>query len=61
MAAKMKCAKCGAEIETPKHCNRPMQVQKVRDQNKLVCWMGPGCATAELPQHCGTAMRESAA
>jgi len=61
MAPKMKCSKCGYEAEAPKHCNRPMHVEQVKGQNKLVCWMGPGCGVSDIPAHCGVPMREAAA
>ncbi|HTR61612.1 MAG TPA: hypothetical protein VMH37_07885 [Candidatus Binataceae bacterium] len=56
MAAKLKCPTCGYEQDAPKHCNRPMQIEK----DKLVCWMGADCGTAEIPQHCGAPMRAAA-
>jgi hypothetical protein len=59
MAAKLKCAKCGAEVDTPKHCKRPMHVEKVAGSDKLVCWMGADCGTAEVPMHCGAPMVEA--
>ncbi|HSR57409.1 MAG TPA: heavy metal translocating P-type ATPase, partial [Candidatus Binataceae bacterium] len=58
MDAKLKCGKCGHEATMPPHCNRPMHVDKVNGQNKLVCWMGPGCGVADIPQHCGQPMNE---
>lgn len=61
MAAKMKCVKCGAEVETPKHCKRPMHLEKVAGAEKLVCWMGADCGIAEVPAHCGAAMIEARA
>jgi hypothetical protein len=60
MATKLKCAKCGHELETPKHCNRPMHIEQVSGSEKLVCWMGADCGSADVPQHCGLPMRESA-
>ena len=59
MASKLKCASCGQELETPKHCNRPMHVEQVDGADKMVCWMGAKCGTAEIPQHCGVPMREA--
>ncbi len=56
--AKLKCEKCGAEIPTPRHCDRAMHVETVEGEQKLVCWMGPGCGVADLPQHCGEHMSE---
>ena len=60
MAAKLKCAKCGYEVDTPKHCNRAMHIEKVGSEEKLACWMWADCGTAEIPQHCGGPMREAA-
>jgi Cu+-exporting ATPase len=58
MDSKLKCGKCGEEIATPMHCDRPMHVETVNGAKKLVCWMGPGCGVAELPSHCSTPMHE---
>ena len=58
MDSKLKCEKCGAEIATPMHCNQPMHIETVNGASKLVCWMGPGCGVAEIPQHCGDEMME---
>jgi hypothetical protein len=60
MAAKLKCAKCGHEVDPPNHCNRPMHIEQVSGSEKLVCWMGADCASAEVPKHCGVPMREAA-
>ena len=60
MTAKLKCPTCGHEQEPPKHCNRPMQVEKVGAEDKLGCWMGADCGTAEIPKHCGAPMRAAA-
>jgi hypothetical protein len=60
MAARLKCAKCGYEIDTPKHCNRPMSIEETPGGEKLVCWMGADCGSAEVPVHCGAPMREAA-
>jgi len=38
-----------------------MHIERIGSESKLVCWMGAKCGVAELPQHCGVAMRESAA
>ena len=56
----LKCPTCDYEQDAPKHCNRPMQIAKVSGQDKLVCWMGADCSTAEIPQHCGAPMRVAA-
>jgi Cu+-exporting ATPase len=58
MDAKLKCSKCGYETPMPPHCSRPMHVDKVAGQDKLVCWMGPSCGVADIPQHCGQPMNE---
>nr|MDO8117578.1 hypothetical protein [Candidatus Sigynarchaeota archaeon] len=54
---KLKCQKCGATQDAPKHCGRPMTIQKVDGKSMLVCWMGPGCGKAEIPAHCGMSMK----
>jgi len=58
MDSKLKCGNCGAEIATPMHCDRPMHIEKVDGVEKLVCWMGPGCGVADIPQHCASPMHE---
>jgi len=60
MAAKLKCAKCEHEIDSPRHCNRPMHIENAGGEDKLVCWMGADCGVSEVPQHCGAPMREGA-
>ena len=60
MAAKLKCAKCGHELDTPRHCNRPMNLEKIGTEEKLICWMGADCGTADTPTHCDLPMREAA-
>jgi hypothetical protein len=37
MAAKMKCVKCRPEVDTPKHCKRPIHFEKAAGAEKLVC------------------------
>jgi hypothetical protein len=59
MANKLKCVKCGREIDAPQHCGQAMHTQEVNGQTKLVCHMGPGCSTTDVPTHCGVAMREA--
>ncbi len=61
MASMLKCGKCGHEVAAPTHCNRLMHVERVNSEMKLVCWMGPDCAVAEMPKHCGAPMREASA
>jgi Cu+-exporting ATPase len=58
MDSKLKCEKCGEEIATPMHCDRPMHVETVAGAAKLVCWMGPGCGVADIPAHCSQPMHE---
>jgi hypothetical protein len=58
MDSKLRCEKCGAEVATPTHCDRQMHVETVDGAAKLVCWMGPGCAVADIPAHCGERMHE---
>ena len=58
MDSKLKCEKCGEEIATPMHCDRPMHIETVNGVEKLVCWMGPGCGVADIPTHCGEPMQE---
>lgn len=36
-----------------------MHVEKVGGSDKLVCWMGADCGTAEVPMHCGAPMVEA--
>jgi Cu+-exporting ATPase len=60
VAAKLKCEKCGAEIAMPTHCNRPMHSEKVGNETKLVCWMGPSCGVADIPKHCDAPMHDAA-
>jgi Cu+-exporting ATPase len=58
MDSKLKCEKCGEEIATPMHCDRPMHVETVNGVQKLVCWMGPGCGVLDVPAHCSEPMHE---
>jgi Cu+-exporting ATPase len=58
MDSKLSCEKCGEEIATPMHCDRPMHVEAVNGAAKLVCWMGPGCGVADIPKHCSEQMHE---
>jgi Cu+-exporting ATPase len=60
MATKLKCDKCGAETAMPTHCNRPMHSEKVGNETRLVCWMGPDCGVADAPKHCDAPMHETA-
>jgi Cu+-exporting ATPase len=60
MATKLKCGKCGAETAMPTHCNRPMHSEKVGNETRLVCWMGPDCGVADVPKHCDAPMHETA-
>lgn len=53
---KLKCEKCGHELDVPQHCGQPMHVEKVQEVEMLVCWMGPECSKQNLPRHCGAAM-----
>jgi Cu+-exporting ATPase len=57
METKLKCDKCGFETAMPAHCNRPMHSERVGDETRLVCWMGPNCGVADLPRHCEAPMR----
>jgi hypothetical protein len=59
MASKLKCSKCGEQIDMPKQCEQPMHAERVGGELKLVCWMGPDCGVAEIPSHCGAPMREA--
>jgi Cu+-exporting ATPase len=58
MDSKLKCEKCGEEIATPMHCDRPMHIETVNGVAKLVCWMGAGCGVADIPSHCSEQMHE---
>jgi P-type Cu+ transporter len=60
VAAKLKCEKCGAETAMPMHCNRPMHSEKVGNETRLVCWMGPDCGVADVPRHCDAPMHDAA-
>ncbi len=48
----LKCSHCGAEQELPQHCGKPMH----QEDDKLVCWMGAGCGSQPIPEHCGMKM-----
>jgi len=61
MTTTLKCAKCSTEMPMPSHCNKPMHVETVNGQTRLVCWMGPGCGVADIPHHCDQPMREASA
>jgi len=58
MESKMKCEKCGYELATPSHCDQQMHVEKITGDEKLVCWMGPGCGVRDVPIHCSERMHE---
>ena len=46
---KMKCVKCGNEIETiPMHCGEDMIFNET--SNQWECWMGPECGYMRLDQ-----------
>jgi len=60
MAAKLKCEKCGFETAMPVHCNRPMHSERVGNETKLVCWMGPKCGVVDVPRHCEAPMHDAA-
>jgi hypothetical protein len=60
MATKLKCEKCGFETAMPAHCNRPMHLERIGNETRLVCWMGPNCGVADLPKHCGAPMHTAA-
>ena len=60
MTSKLKCEKCGAEIAMPTHCNRPMHLEKVGSETRLVCWMGASCGVADIPKHCDAPMHDAA-
>ena len=44
----------------PTHCDRPMHSEKVGNETKLVCWMGPSCSVVDIPKHCDAPMHETA-
>ena len=60
VATKLKCEKCGFETAMPVHCNRPMHSERVGDETRLVCWMGPNCGVADVPRHCDAPMHDAA-
>ena len=55
------CTACGATTATPKHCGQAMHIETVDGQEMLVCWMGAGCGTKDLPRHCDASMRQAGA
>jgi hypothetical protein len=57
--ATLKCPKCGAKQDMPMHCRKPMHLEKLEGENKLVCWMGPQCGVQDIPTYCGVEMVES--
>ncbi|MFX0206460.1 MAG: heavy metal translocating P-type ATPase [Candidatus Hodarchaeota archaeon] len=51
MSQKLKCQVCDHSQSIPMHCKQPMHIEVVEGEEKLVCWMGPGCGIQELPNH----------
>lgn len=51
--SKLVCPICGEEVAVPVHCGKEMH----REGDQLVCWMGAGCGSQEMPQHCGEYMQ----
>lgn len=51
------CASCDEEQSLPKHCGQDMKQQAVDGVEMLVCWMGPDCGKAEIPEHHGHPMK----
>lgn len=47
--ATLYCMKCGQKLPLPFHCGQPMHKEKMQNQDKLVCWMGPTCGEQEMP------------
>jgi hypothetical protein len=45
--------KCGQELPLPFHWGQPMHEEKLKEQEKLVCWMGPTCGELPILEHCG--------
>jgi hypothetical protein len=37
-----------------------MHSEQVGAETKLICWMGPGCGVADIPQHCDAPMHDAA-
>jgi hypothetical protein len=54
--ATLYCLKCGQKLPMPFHCGQAMRKEKINEQEKLVCWMGPSCGEQPIPEHCGKPM-----
>ncbi len=48
----LKCSKCGTTTDLPTHCGKPMH----KEGDQLVCWMGAGCGSQAIPDHCSVKM-----
>ncbi len=53
MMEKLKCSKCGYEMDIPQHCGKPMH----KENDTLVCWMGTHCGVQPIPEHCDQQMK----
>ncbi len=45
--SKLKCVECDYTEEIPAHCGKPMHIEG----DQLVCWMGAGCGSQDVPKH----------
>ena len=48
---KLNCQVCEYSEPVPMHCGQPMHIETVDGEEKLVCWMGPGCGVQDIPTH----------
>jgi hypothetical protein len=53
MMEKLKCSKCGFEMEIPQHCGKLMH----KEGDQLVCHMGTHCGAQPIPEHCSEQMK----
>jgi Cu+-exporting ATPase len=51
LSQKLKCHECDYELPVPEHCKRPMHIEVVEGEQKLVCWMGSSCGVQNIPYH----------
>ena len=57
MMTALACAECGETAAIPRHCGKPMHLESIDGKDRLVCWMGAGCGSQDMPTHCGRPMR----
>ncbi|MFW9906655.1 MAG: heavy metal translocating P-type ATPase [Candidatus Thorarchaeota archaeon] len=51
MPQQLKCQICDYKEPIPMHCKQPMHIEKIDEDEKLVCWMGPECGVQDIPTH----------